>query len=434
MIKNIEIRQLFGTYNYAIDLINDEHVCVMFGPNGYGKTTILNIIYNIVSRNFWYFYFLKFMSIVIMFTDRKKISIEKKKEDKHFYKGREDEVTNEFAPQVEFKFFDGNGKEKETFSLNDKLLESYKSRYELRTRLRRVDYEFKDFVQNELKCEDLPLISKKCMSTCMYLRLCDCTIIRDQRIIHDSYEKRVEPLRIKERRKFEIEYISSGLKDKFRKEQSDFAKWSQEIDGDFINRLMKEHSRAYDKDLLKNKLGVIKQKIENFRRYDLLPEISIPDEYTQDANLQQSLSLYVEDMDKKLGKLDEFYSKLYLMDQLINGKCLSNKSIMLNGERGLYAIDDKGNEISLNKLSSGEQNLIILYYNLVFNTKEGSVVLVDEPENSLHVSWISDMLKDYIAIAKKMNCQVIFSTHSPVFIDEYWDLTVNLFENSKQNA
>ena len=58
-----------------------------------------------------------------------------------------------------------------------------------------------------------------------------------------------------------------------------------------------------------------------------------------------------------------------------------------------------------------------------------NILLIDEPENSLHMAWLQEMLEDYIRIAKTAQCQIIIATHSPAFIHGHWDLTYDLCEN-----
>ena len=86
----------------------------------------------------------------------------------------------------------------------------------------------------------------------------------------------------------------------------------------------------------------------------------------------------------------------------------------------------------MDKLSSGEQNLIILYYKLVFLHNSKSILLIDEPENSLHIAWLTKMLDDYINISKLLGCQIILATHSPAFINDNWDITFDLEDKAYQ--
>ena len=77
MIKGIAIEKLFGIYNYDIKILQGENVSILTGPNGYGKTTILNIIRHLLNCEFWFFYFLEFRRILILFDSDKYIEIQK---------------------------------------------------------------------------------------------------------------------------------------------------------------------------------------------------------------------------------------------------------------------------------------------------------------------------------------------------------------------
>ena len=66
MLKNISIKKLFNIFDYEIQF-NEKNVNILTGPNGYGKTTILNIIYALSNNNFYYFIKLPFELIKIDF-------------------------------------------------------------------------------------------------------------------------------------------------------------------------------------------------------------------------------------------------------------------------------------------------------------------------------------------------------------------------------
>ena len=52
MLTSINISNLFGLYSYDINLKSDtSSVCFITGPNGYGKTSVLNIINDIYNQN-----------------------------------------------------------------------------------------------------------------------------------------------------------------------------------------------------------------------------------------------------------------------------------------------------------------------------------------------------------------------------------------------
>lgn len=73
-----------------------------------------------------------------------------------------------------------------------------------------------------------------------------------------------------------------------------------------------------------------------------------------------------------------------------------------------------GNKISFLNLSAGEKQI---YYRAIYLNAldlENSIILVDEPELSLHPSWQNEIVKLYQNVGK--NNQVFVSTHSPQVI------------------
>jgi predicted ATP-binding protein involved in virulence len=87
-------------------------------------------------------------------------------------------------------------------------------------------------------------------------------------------------------------------------------------------------------------------------------------------------------------------------------------------------------QIELEKLSSGEQHLLVLFGQLLF-CDDGGLVLVDEPELSLHLAWQERFL-EYLAAAQRLaGFTAILATHSPGIIDDRWDLTVELAEATR---
>ena len=67
-----------------------------------------------------------------------------------------------------------------------------------------------------------------------------------------------------------------------------------------------------------------------------------------------------------------------------------------------------------------------MLYELIFNVKPNILVLLDEPEISLHITWQKEFLNDLLKIIKIQNIQVLIATHSPAIINDRWDLVYNL--------
>ncbi len=71
---------------------------------------------------------------------------------------------------------------------------------------------------------------------------------------------------------------------------------------------------------------------------------------------------------------------------------------------------------TIDELSTGEKTLLSKVLYLYFQDYKEKVILIDEPELSLHPSWQNRVLKIYENFAIKNNCQIIIATHSPHII------------------
>jgi predicted ATP-binding protein involved in virulence len=88
-------------------------------------------------------------------------------------------------------------------------------------------------------------------------------------------------------------------------------------------------------------------------------------------------------------------------------------------------------KITIDKLSSGEQQLYARVVSLMILNPHNSVILIDEPEIALHPKWQIEIMKIYSSIGK--NNQFIVATHSPFIITQthYLNLTFLVREEGK---
>lgn len=85
-------------------------------------------------------------------------------------------------------------------------------------------------------------------------------------------------------------------------------------------------------------------------------------------------------------------------------------------ELGLMRQESQRSITTFGELSSGEQQLLTLALKLTAYAGDRTVILVDEPELSLHVSWqraIPGMLE---IVGSRMGCSMVVATHSPVVV------------------
>src|SRR5205814_4486121 len=135
------------------------------------------------------------------------------------------------------------------------------------------------------------------------------------------------------------------------------------------------------------------------------------------------LSLYSEDIEQKLGVFDEITAKIELFKELVN-KRFSYKQLDIERQSGFRLRTSIGSPLLPTDLSSGEQHELVLLYELLFKTKQNALILIDEPELSLHVAWQVEFLKDLARVIKLSSFDVILATHSPQIINDRWDLAV----------
>lgn len=88
--------------------------------------------------------------------------------------------------------------------------------------------------------------------------------------------------------------------------------------------------------------------------------------------------------------------------------------------------------ISIDKLSSGEKQLLLILTTVFLQEEQPAVLLMDEPEISLHISW-QDQL---VGVLRRLNprCQLILTTHSPnIFASGWEDKLVFMNELEREN-
>ncbi|KNA91698.1 hypothetical protein ABW18_11190 [Gordonia jacobaea] len=157
----------------------------------------------------------------------------------------------------------------------------------------------------------------------------------------------------------------------------------------------------------------------------LANELELPERSLASWELRL-LDLYLDDADKKLAPFENLLRRIELLEDILNRRLL-RKFVHVNSRDGIV-VYDKVNEwhIALDALSSGEQHEIILMFDLLFNVPEGALVLIDEPEISLHVGWQMEFIPDIQTIAQIRELRFIVATHSPQIINGQWEKAVRL--------
>ncbi|MDP2264797.1 MAG: AAA family ATPase [Hydrogenophaga sp.] len=154
------------------------------------------------------------------------------------------------------------------------------------------------------------------------------------------------------------------------------------------------------------------------------------------SNLRSSEASFAEEMRQFLNSLDvdsAIKEVLYTQDLVISldekgaVEIKKHKWLVPYLKAGMLNVADlkffstKGKQpaaadgVSVDDLSSGQLQILNNLLNLSLCVKDDSLVLIDEPENSLHPEWQRDyisLLRRSLACAKK--CHIVIATHSPL--------------------
>jgi len=104
------------------------------------------------------------------------------------------------------------------------------------------------------------------------------------------------------------------------------------------------------------------------------------------------------------------------MKDIFDGLDLTFSYSHLDKEDNVWFRNNEGKEFKVDELSTGEKTLLSKILYIYFKGYKNKVILIDEPELSLHPSWQNKILSVYEKLAKQNDCQIIIATHSPHII------------------
>lgn len=107
------------------------------------------------------------------------------------------------------------------------------------------------------------------------------------------------------------------------------------------------------------------------------------------------------------------------------------KGISKDGKNMPIFENSQGEEFDINELSSGEKQLFLRTLSIKMLEPEDSIILIDEPELSLHPKWQQQIIKVYQSIGK--NNQIILATHSPHILGSVPSENIIILSKNEEN-
>lgn len=438
MLRELVVEDLFGEFTHPITFKTSDGLTLLHGPNGVGKTTVLRAVDALFNRKFRTLRRLPFGGLRVEFDDGDRLHVRKNAFEGSRAAGLQfvmnpDTVQRppiwNFSPNSEFDFPLGaiddiipelvrTGTEawvvRPTGEVLD--LESVLDRYE--TRL--------PHLSGQRPTKTPGWLDEVLSRIPVYFIEADrlSTVAKGGRLRRSHGDASQIPT---------VSAYAEELAEKIRRTLANYADSSQTLDSTFPTRLLQSDSTEHDVPTDSEIRVRYAEQAARRNRYvrtgllDAGDELQLP-EKTLGQTECRVLDTYLRDVDLKLDRLDDLAEKLELFLSIVNGK-FRRKTLRVDREHGLTAVTSTGQELELALLSSGEQQEIVLAYGLLFREEPGTMILLDEPELSLHVTWQLDLIPDFLKIADVAKLEFLIATHSPQIVNDRWDLTVQLSDD-----
>ena len=438
-LERIEIKKLFGRFDHTISLKRPEKITIILAPNGFGKTAILTMVNAFFAKNIQAFFKFQFEFVLFTFENGETIQIRRVDERTLFPDaGSPAQKTNpsivitssasknvhevsqpfhsvrdvrEFLPS----FIESAGPNSWIDVRDDEILSTSELFARYRSALppsMRLETEVPEWLNS--------LIDS-----------IDCRLIETQRLLRigapstkSRTKRRTSPHAV-------VEMEAEDLAERIGLNLVNYATGSQRLDQSFPKRIISALSsyQPPSVDQVAARLAKIEEKRTVLIEAGLIDKSGAPEILSAaelvSPEVRKVMGVYLDDTEDKLSKFDELYARISLFQELITEK-FQFKKVLISREAGIVVQADDGVTIPLADLSSGEQHELVMLYDLLFRIRDNALILIDEPELSLHVGWQVQFLPDLQRIQKLKPLQVILATHSPQIINDRWDLTVDL--------
>ena len=464
MLKDVTINNLFGQEQINIDF--SKRSVIITGDNGNGKTTILNIIYNVLVGNYHTLIKMNFEQINIIFQSEFKFMNEIKIELKKSYilkqltiryrlksKILKIEITSNIYNNIIVNSIEFNNKILYQEDKNDNLFYFYDDKSTIIELLEAIN-------ENEFQ-SNIKKINESLLYFPTYRRI-DLDIESYFSNLYDdsmmSYFKR-DGLRkftsfgTLDRRVIGIS--NTDIEDILREYTRKLNETSSNNLDILLRNFAKNSILGMNEDALKIQLSELSMQTKIFEQLTSINEslsleisneqlVEISEQFEEKLKFINKIKKNKPKDQDELNKVIELFMSLPMMQvfqKLQESYQLFNNKMALELENYKYIqenlLDFSGNKLKLNRtelnefyffkegagidkfndFSTGEKQLItfLVYSAIELPKNTPSLIIIDEPELSLHVKWQNKLLKNLL---KKDNIKILSATHSPYILNK----------------
>jgi len=202
---------------------------------------------------------------------------------------------------------------------------------------------------------------------------------------------------------------------------------TQRADSEFPTRVFQLSDEVIAESSLREQYETIVTLIQDLHGNGLAEEsIGLKFPTGEKSNVQlRILKLFLDNWEKKLQPLLPMNIRIQMFRDIV-GDRMKDKRLAFQPNGDIVFDTMNGQSLIVESLSSGEQHMLALFAMLLFSAQPNSLVLIDEPEISLHVSWQHEFLADLTRVVQLGDLNVVIATHSPSIINEQWFLVEEL--------
>ena len=444
-LSEIGVRGLFGRFDHTIVLNEDERVTIMIAPNGFGKTMILRIINSLFNRQLRRLATMPFREVMVKFDNGWVLKAERATPTANGGKKANAEMSVALSKTSSTK-----GAFEEPFALPEISPDEFPYHLgmidEWIPELSKVGpsvwehretgevFNFEDVV--ERYGSEFPADAEVEIGIPKWLS----QLQQQVSIRFVDVERLTTPLPEQDFRRFRrrlrttrraVNLYSHELGHRIQQTLAEYGSLSQSLDRTFPTRLVDQPLQSeITPDELRNELEEVESKRQQLVEAGLLQQedaglnAASTDIGDVDDSKRAVLAMYAQDAKKKLGVFDEILAKVDTLKRIANSRFLYKRVSV--SENGIVVATSDGQPLDLEMLSSGEQHELVLLYGLLFRVSQNALIMIDEPELSLHVAWQEKFLRDIDDIAKLSSFRVLLATHSPQIIGDRYDLAIEL--------
>jgi len=443
-VRSLKVTGLFGLYDHHVTL-NKDRVTVIHGPNGVGKTVFLKLTNNFLRGRYVDVLRVPFHSFEITFDNGCVARVEKhslpagSKAMRLIFESLGNEPESiEFDAEIAAHFAQRIASDS-GYLRQIGLDESIVRRINVALTRDELVERASEFTSEEPKrLAELMAERMEPMGLREIRSKVKVHLIEVQRLLQPSQSSDDSRFRAgRDRTTTEtVQEYAHDLKRRLESTFADYAKRSQKLDQTFPQRLLQGTHLPLPRERLEVELQEIERTRERLKSIGVIESdqgpVDDPLRVLQRTTIESSqlpvLSVYARDTKEKLSVLEPLSERIAILLDVLNQKFI-HKRVTISKDKGLAVYGTDGVSIPVTALSSGEQHELVLLYDLLFKVEPNTLVLIDEPELSLHISWQKGFMDDLLKIIQVAKFDVLMATHSPYIVGDHSDLLVVLSPN-----